>query len=59
MRKDARVEALSAITEVEGATAPEESWALDKGDTSSPTKALSALSGPAFDVTGSSDSSAL
>jgi hypothetical protein len=58
MRRDARVEALSAVT-VEGATAAEGSWTLDEGDTVSPgTLALSTLSGPVFDGTGNSDSSA-
>lgn len=58
MRREARVEALSAVN-AEGATVAEGGWTFDEGDTVSPGKlALSVLSGPAFDETGNSDSSA-
>lgn len=59
IRKEARVEALSATANADGATAVTGSWALDEGDTVSPgTTALSALSVTALDVTGNSGSSA-
>lgn len=58
MRREARVEALSA-TKVEGAAAGGGGCTLDTDGTESPgTTALSATSGTAFDVTGNSDSSA-
>lgn len=50
MRSEDKVEALSPITEVEGASAP---GALDKGATVSPgTLVLSALSGTTCDSSG-------
>lgn len=58
IRREARVEALSAIAEVEGATDAEASWTLDEGDAeSSRLTAISAISGSTFDATGNADSS--
>lgn len=58
MRREARVEALSATT-VEGAAAGGGGCTLDTDGTGSPgTTALSVTSGTAFEVTGNSDSSA-